>query len=455
MTNGQNMQAIMPNPSAMDPTKHVRYNLGMVLGVDDFVQEFTYHNAQRAWLARDVTGYGTLWGLGVTAQDDNEKGPRILVECGAALNQGGQLIHVSPAQCAHLNEWLVANRDKLIKHFGSTPSDGDSFTLYAVLAHDECETDEVPLAGEPCRSEQQLTAASRLKDYFKLQLHLNQPQHSEQFALRNFIKALAAVPVVSPPASVMTLDEFEQAVGESIVLNSSPPASPPLSEFENCEFDLSGASIPEDQVTIFMRAAFRIWTVVLRPQCRPDWLASDESCSEGKTRPVQENYLLLAEVNVTLSINAINDEWLVADAAAIQVNDRERPYLLDQRMLQEWSLSKTEVLAPDNPQYGVVAAGKLLGNNTPVGPILGGLRIVKITPGAVIISFDNYQKPDGNFQYIINITEEPTASVKNPVIRFLEFSEQGILLKANKGTANIPVAELKLLPLMLEITRIG
>ncbi len=28
--------------AALDPTKHVNYTLGMVLGVDDFTQEFAY-----------------------------------------------------------------------------------------------------------------------------------------------------------------------------------------------------------------------------------------------------------------------------------------------------------------------------------------------------------------------------------------------------------------------------
>src|SRR6185312_4742524 len=48
-----------------DPLKHVNYVLGMVLGVDDFTQEFTYLSARERWLARDAIGYGTLWGLGV------------------------------------------------------------------------------------------------------------------------------------------------------------------------------------------------------------------------------------------------------------------------------------------------------------------------------------------------------------------------------------------------------
>ena len=34
-----------------DPAKHVNYNLGMVLGVDDFTQEFAYLSERDQWMA--------------------------------------------------------------------------------------------------------------------------------------------------------------------------------------------------------------------------------------------------------------------------------------------------------------------------------------------------------------------------------------------------------------------
>ena len=65
-----------PASASADPTKRVNYTYGMVLGVDDFVQEQTYHNARGEWLARDLVGYGTVNGLAVsvgkTAQNETE-----------------------------------------------------------------------------------------------------------------------------------------------------------------------------------------------------------------------------------------------------------------------------------------------------------------------------------------------------------------------------------------------
>ena len=53
-----------------DPSKHVNYSFGMVLGVDDFTQEFAYHAGRDQWMMRDAVGYGTLSGLAVTVGRD-------------------------------------------------------------------------------------------------------------------------------------------------------------------------------------------------------------------------------------------------------------------------------------------------------------------------------------------------------------------------------------------------
>ena len=103
---------VSPAVAVPDPGKHVNYTYGMVLGVDDFTQEFAYLSGRDQWLARDAIGYGTLSGLKVKIEND-EKGPRVLVKPGVALSPRGQLIRVTPAQCAYLNPWLAANSDKL------------------------------------------------------------------------------------------------------------------------------------------------------------------------------------------------------------------------------------------------------------------------------------------------------------------------------------------------------
>src|SRR5262249_52146591 len=134
----------VPKP---DPHKYVNYTLGMLLGVDDFLQEHAYLSGSDHWLTRELLGYGTASGLHVSTDIDSQKGARVLVDPGVAVSPRGQLIRVTPSQCAYLNEWLAANQDKL----GKTPR--KLLTVFVVLSYRACESDKVPISGEPCRSE--------------------------------------------------------------------------------------------------------------------------------------------------------------------------------------------------------------------------------------------------------------------------------------------------------------
>ena len=51
--------------TAIDTGKRVNYTKGMLLGVDDFVQEQAYEIARRHEMARELIGYGTVRGLQV------------------------------------------------------------------------------------------------------------------------------------------------------------------------------------------------------------------------------------------------------------------------------------------------------------------------------------------------------------------------------------------------------
>src|SRR3954452_19692829 len=104
-----------PPVAAPDPTKHVNYTLGMVLGVADFRQEFAYHDGRDRRLARDLVGYGTVCGLRVTIATDRTPF-EVVVSPGSAVTPIGQLVRVPLAQCARLNDWLAANQGTLIAH---------------------------------------------------------------------------------------------------------------------------------------------------------------------------------------------------------------------------------------------------------------------------------------------------------------------------------------------------
>jgi hypothetical protein len=460
MTCSQTMQAVTPNPSAADPAKHVKYNLGMVLGVDDFVQEFTYHRARREWQARDAIGYGTLWGLGVRPVDGGARGPRLLVECGAALTPRGQLVSVAAAQCAYLNDWLSSNRAEITRRglLGSPPG---ALTVHAVLAYADCDSDPAPLAGEPCRSEDQLTAPSRVRDGFALELHLDPPRQAEDDALRNFMQALAQVPIVSGSGNDSTLADFEKAVRNSRLSLASPPSSPPDASNAACDFFIASAGIPSGQIEDCLRAALRIWTVELRPLCRPDWLANDASGSAAAAQhPSAEDFLLLAEVELPVQVDAMTGAWSVSNWADVQVHERERPFLVSLRTVQEALIKRLgEVAAvslPPGASYAVAAAGVLSGDGTASGPALGGLKVLSVDKGELVIGFDQYLPPGATRQYVVKSTLlSSTILAPMPESRVIEFRAKGIALGFSNTGNPLAATDIKKLQLMLEVSQIG
>lgn len=309
-----------------DPAKHVNYTLGMVLGVDDFTQEFAYLSGRDQWLARDLLGYGTVCGLRI-GKDSGKNGPEVTVTAGVALSPRGQLIHVSPAQCASLNDWLSAHEEEVTDAYGSPPD--SPLRLYVVLRYRECPTDDQPVPGEPCRTEAEATAPSRIKDDFKLELRLKPPDQQEEDAVREFIAWLGQIETTVDAGEATPLEEFTDAVRGAIVLPASPPTSPPEPMFGSPPSDVK---IPATETCEYFRTAFRVWVTELRPLVHKCWLDSSAPCQEPDANTESELYgeLLLAELVV-----GITPDILVQDLSSIDIDEEHRPFLIHLRMLQE------------------------------------------------------------------------------------------------------------------------
>ena len=319
-----------------DPSKHVNYTLGMVLGVDDFTQEFAYLSGRDQWLARDLLGYGTAEGLRVTVEYGGA-GAEVVVSPGSAVTPRGQLVRVTPTQCASVNEWLAQERNRarlelLLKNANSLP-------LYVVLSHRECATDQVPVPGEPCRSEEESMAASRLADNFRLEFSFDPPDQREEDALRDFVAWLSYLEITDEPGQggFATLQQFEAEIRRAAHLSpgsdssslfdymyDSPPRSMRVRTGDACEF---------------LRTAFRLWVTELRPL----WLGQGQTA--GGSLPNEES-VLLAELSVPVVRGA--DRWLVDDpqVRAVTVHEDRRPFLLHLRMVQEWVECGRRVRAP-------------------------------------------------------------------------------------------------------------
>jgi hypothetical protein len=329
-----------PN-AASDPTKHVNYTYGMVLGVDDLTQEFAYHSGRDQWMARDTIGYGTVNGLRVTVAPNANGEMEVNVSAGTALCPRGQLIHVPAAQCANLIKWLAIEKNKkaVTEEIDSPPA--STVTLSVVLCYRACPTDKVPVPGEPCRSEEDSMAYSRLRDDFKLELRIKSadepvsPDQREEDALRDFIRWLNEHLVITEENDDLTSEaDFIDAILQAAHPVTSPPSDVPP--------DYMLDSSPPEQMRVradeacnYMRTAFRLWTTELRPRWRPaQFNTQSTSCSTdgadtGTT--TDDNCVLLADLQVPLT-----NQVLLDTTQQVRVLEEARPYLIHLRMLQEW-----------------------------------------------------------------------------------------------------------------------
>jgi hypothetical protein len=318
--------SVAPTLKRLDPWKRVNYSFGLLLGVDEFQQEQEFLKERRRMHNRMLHGYGTAWGLRVELRPDPARGPQAQVSPGVAVNPQGQEICVPRTMCAELDKWLDSHKAELEKVQSAAPP--FTLSLGVVLCYRECKTDDVPVAGEPCRTASDVMAASRIAESFELRLCLGRgqaiasppaesllqftPSQAEEDAVRAFGALLERIEVTSDATQFATPAELAAAVRGLL----GPPGSPP-----------SGDSVmyvhPQD-ARESLRAAFRVWTTEVRPQI--DAQDRAEAC-----QPPRESCVLLAELDVP-----VDPAWRIG--GDIKVREEHRPYVLHMRLLQEWLL---------------------------------------------------------------------------------------------------------------------
>jgi hypothetical protein len=471
-----------PAMAEPDPTKHVNYNVGMVLGVDDFNQEFAYLSGRDQWLARDLIGYGTVRGLKVSIDKDTEKGPRVVVEQGAAISPRGQMICVPSAQCAYLRDAIESRTEEVNQHLGSIPA--DSLQLYVVLCYRDCPTDNVPIAGEPCRSEDELMAPSRLTDSFCLELRFDKPNQREEEAIRAFVHWLKQVTfdetVSSTPLEVF-LDEIRAQAQEWF---TSPPESPPSSPPGDFMAGPPTSHINSADMCEYMRTAFRVWVTELRPK----WIARWHGCAathfdvDDKS---EEDCVLLAELTVPI-VGSSPGHWTVADTPDVSPDQLERPFVIPLRMLQEWlwcgptccdahvaggsppgsgvtppapegdlgSAPAGFVGVPEGqPRYRIVGAG-IVGGADSRQPVFNNLQAKRAGDGTFLLNFGGYRPPDGRFQYVVKALPVSPDIGNQLSVTFVNFTDDGFVLRLNVA-GRVSAASLEAAQLMVEVSQIG
>ena len=346
--------------AVIDTTQHVNFAKGMVLGVDDFQQEFAYLSGRDQWLVRDAIGYGTASGLRVYFEDDGADGPRLHVTAGSAFVPGGRHVCVAADQCAVINRWLAKPENAaLVSQLlnggspvssppASPPVTSGTVSLFLTLCYRDCLTRPVPVPGEPCRSQDELMTDSRIADDYRLELRKDAPVQVEEDAVRDFARWLRtnvqAVNTSPPPAAgddaswLAALRPGAQAWLDAASL--SPPTSPPVS-FATLGDYLVDLSLPiavrQDQMCDFLRVAFRFWVTELRPL----WMA--RRCHREMVKDQDCVLLARVEFDVEFVGGSPTGAWqTVGSAATMIVDETPRPFIVNLRLLQEWLMCGCE-----------------------------------------------------------------------------------------------------------------
>jgi hypothetical protein len=459
-------QPATPLRATPDPFKHVKFTYGMVLDAADFVQEHAYLSARDQWMVRDLIGYGTVSGLKVTYEQNGGQ-PRVVVAPGVGVTSRGQMVRVGRAQCAVLNEWLKGDAPTARAKVMRTSDTVSRIDVFITLCYRECETDRLPIPGEPCRDEKDTMAPSRVADDFRLELRLDAPEQPDERGVRDFVQWLSGVPIVDGPSSV-GLPAFLDAIRYAATLIGSPPSSPPDFMY----------GVPPPAVTIgradvcrYLRAAYRLWVVELREKWNASWFdAHDCGCDGAPASAVTspDSCILLSRVTIPLAKNGPSESqpWLVASSSDPVIDDEDRPFLVPLRMLQEWSwcgcTCGADGAATAAGDGDVVAAGMATVTSSASPPPATGKYQMQAhrplvvpaawTAGDFLVMFKGYANPTApgsDFMYVVSATPIVGAS-QNPRIEVAAFDDDGIRLRLKNNTsATSPVNQ----QLLIQVTR--
>jgi hypothetical protein len=331
--------------AALDPLQRVNYSFGMVLGVDDFRQEHAYLAARDERALRETLGYGVITGLGVAAPKpaSASEGQQVRVAPGLALMPDGRLVGVAAEQCANLQTWLDAE-------LARDPTTATKTTVYVLLRFAESSGSPVPIPGEPCRDESELSADARIVDSFALDFSWTPPDASEDLALRAVVAWIRGIKIRTTVPAGQTLLSFQADVERGLIEAISaawgdahspiPPmpaaATPPLPVPSKVSLPAppKQLQIPRAEVAAYYAAAFEVWTRLLRS----GFMAHHGPVPVAEA--LAERALLLAAVDAKAGGDGSRAVRMLG-----------RPQLLHLRLLQEWLLRDGTQDAPREAHY--------------------------------------------------------------------------------------------------------
>jgi competence ComEA-like helix-hairpin-helix protein len=348
----ENTVTVSTESTQLEVNKRVNYELGMILGVDEFQQEqehFEWHHRLHHKL---LHGYGTVCGLKVTFDKDKNE---IVVGKGYAVSPEGRLIWQDQDICANLPNWISGHQPELADQ-GS-----GSYQIYLKLCYDEELTDNLPVVGQACATLEDSLKPTRIRETYRAELTVTPPSQIREDTYRAFGDLLQRVEIIADGSSPLAEDDSAALLKLVLALAGGPrpgDESPVMSPSESSPVLSPDESAPillhADTACETMRQVLTIWATEVCPLL--------PTLDEG-------DCVLLA----CIDFNLISG---VLDVDSVVVNDCDRPILVPERLLQElFCLNKgvtdhgylEGLLDDDHPQYLLADGSRPLENTWDVG----------------------------------------------------------------------------------------
>jgi len=305
------------------PDQRVNYTRGMVLDVADFLTEQQHRLQLPALHERALHGYGTVWGLAVTADRpaDAAGEVQLSVSTGAGVDKSGKEFVVTCTQCARVGAWLAAQEQARPGTIATQRQADGSVTIFVVARYASCEDELVPLPSSPCAGSGESSAPSRIRDAWDIDLTFMRPAMARWDTDRRLARLLAAVDIVvgldpaasSEAAVIAAVEALPDKVADG------PDALDPV-------LPAGGYQLPAETAAGALDRILTAWVTKVRPQ-----LADDLSLPADTVPP--DHSILLATLHATPAAQFDPAHPEVTDFTP--PDDSGRPYLVHTGLLQE------------------------------------------------------------------------------------------------------------------------
>jgi hypothetical protein len=306
----------------LSPSQRVNYAFGMVLGLDEFLQEQLHRLGHESGHERFEHGYGTSSGLAASvAPVAGATDFRVTITTGAGVDQWGRRFVVTCDQCADLGAWLAAQEAQtpgvVADHLG--PS--GELTAYVVASYGECLDDLVPLPGQPCSTSPQSMAPSRVRDAWNVELRWARPAMPRWDTDRRLARLLDGVDIVG---GLPESDSDELAITEAVLALAAVADDGPS------DLDVDGTPsgtawrLPADTAAEALDRIFTVWVTRVRPELYPEL---------REPEPASDPAILLT--TLTFVPASPFDPAAPAVVACAEPDDEGRPFLLHTQLIQE------------------------------------------------------------------------------------------------------------------------